>query len=177
MRWLWIDRFEEFHAKERAVAVKAISYAEDHIHEQYPECPMMPASLIAEGLAQTGGILVGHAHGFREKVVLAKIPQMTFRDQAYPGDVLYYTAQMSDLRPEGAVVAVTVHKNDRTGSPMVEGEIFYAHVDQARGSELGQKMDNFVFQKGDLMGLLRTAKGYTDPEPAAAAEPTSTKET
>ena len=34
----------------------------------------MPAALILEGLAQTGGILVGEANEFHEKVVLAKIP-------------------------------------------------------------------------------------------------------
>jgi 3-hydroxyacyl-[acyl-carrier-protein] dehydratase len=38
----------------------------------------MPASLIIEGMAQTGGILVGEARNFEEKVVLAKIPKAEF---------------------------------------------------------------------------------------------------
>ena len=32
----------------------------------------MPAPLILEGLAQTGGILVGEANQFQEKVILAQ---------------------------------------------------------------------------------------------------------
>ena len=35
-----------------------------------PPCPVMPNSLILEGMAQTAGILVGSVHDFREKVVL-----------------------------------------------------------------------------------------------------------
>ncbi len=52
-----------------------LTLAEEHLHDHLPGYPVMPASLIIEGLAQTGGILVGEAGGFAEKVVLAKIPR------------------------------------------------------------------------------------------------------
>ena len=42
------------------------------------------------GLAQTGGILVGEAGGFVEKVVLAKIPRAEFFGVACAGDQLIY---------------------------------------------------------------------------------------
>ena len=64
----------------------------------------MPASLIIEGLAQTGGILVGEAGGFAEKVVLAKIPRAEFFGVACAGDQLIYEVTLTDLRSEGAVV-------------------------------------------------------------------------
>ncbi len=54
MRWVWIDRFEEFHSGQSAVAIKMVSRAEDHLYEQTPLYPVMPHSLILEGLAQTG---------------------------------------------------------------------------------------------------------------------------
>ena len=57
-----------------ARAVKNLSLAEDHFADHFPGYPVMPAALILEGLAQTGGILVGEANDFREKVVLAKVP-------------------------------------------------------------------------------------------------------
>ena len=66
----------------------------------------MPASLIIEGLAQTGGILVGEAGGFAEKVVLAKIPRAEFYGVACAGDQLIYEVTLTDLRSEGAVVVV-----------------------------------------------------------------------
>ena len=78
MRWIWIDRVVELVPRERLVAIKNVSLAEDHLHDHFaaegsrPAMPVMPASLIIEGMAQTAGILVGHAEGFREKVILAK---------------------------------------------------------------------------------------------------------
>ena len=61
MRWIWIDKFVEFRSGEFARAVKNLTLAEEHLHDHYPGYPVMPASLIIEGLAQTGGILVGEA--------------------------------------------------------------------------------------------------------------------
>ena len=73
MRWYWIDRFTEFESGRRAKAVKNITLAEDHLHDHFPGYPIMPNSLVIEGMAQTGGLLVCESTGFREKVVLAKL--------------------------------------------------------------------------------------------------------
>ena len=79
MRWMWIDRVIVFEPRKRLVAVKNVSLAEEHLHQHFaaqgalPPCPVMPNSLILEGMAQTAGILVGSVHDFREKVVLAKV--------------------------------------------------------------------------------------------------------
>ena len=78
MRWVWIDRFVEFESGSRAKAIKNITLAEEHLHDHFPGFPVMPAALMLEGLAQTGGILVGEANDYREKVVLAKIPRAIF---------------------------------------------------------------------------------------------------
>ena len=88
MRWIWIDKFLEFRSGEFARAVKNLTLAEEHLHDHFPGYPVMPASLIIEGLAQTGGILVGEAGGFAEKVVLAKIPRAEFFGVACAGDQL-----------------------------------------------------------------------------------------
>ena len=66
-----------------ARAIKNLTLAEEHLHDHFPGYPVMPASLIIEGLAQTGGILVGEAGGFAEKVVLAKIPRAEFFGERY----------------------------------------------------------------------------------------------
>ena len=76
MRWIWLDRFLEFHSGKSARAVKNLSVAEDLFADHFPGYPVMPGSLLLEGLAQTGGILVGEANDFREKVVLAKVPYL-----------------------------------------------------------------------------------------------------
>ena len=104
MRWIWIDRFLDFESGKSARAVKNLSLAEDIFADHFPGYPVMPASLIIEGLAQTGGILVGEAGGFAEKVVLAKIPRATFQREALAGQTLSYAVELLHLRPEGASV-------------------------------------------------------------------------
>jgi 3-hydroxymyristoyl/3-hydroxydecanoyl-(acyl carrier protein) dehydratases len=166
MRWVWIDCFEEFHSRSRARAVKLVSMAEDHIYEQYPDFPIMPNSLIIEGLAQTGGILVGEANDFKEKVVLAKLPTIKFERFAVPGDRLDYIAELVDLKSEGAVVSGKVLCN---GEPMAEAEIMYAHLDQAREDPTGAK--NFVFTKDHLINILKLADGsYGKPKSNGAGQ-------
>ena len=64
MRWIWIDKFTEFTSRTSATAVKNVSLAEEHLHDLYPAFPIVPHSLIVEGMAQTAGILVGEARNF-----------------------------------------------------------------------------------------------------------------
>ena len=58
MRWIWIDKFIEFNSGTSAKAVKNVSLAEEHLHDHFPGFTVMPNTLILEGLAQTGGLLV-----------------------------------------------------------------------------------------------------------------------
>src|ERR671923_418961 len=94
MRWIWIDRFLEFHPGQSARAVKNLSLAEDHFADHFPGYPVMPAALILEGLAQTGGILVGEANQFKEKVVLAKIQKAQFHREMLAGEQLTYETEI-----------------------------------------------------------------------------------
>ena len=78
MRWYWIDRFIEFESGSYAKAVKNVTLAEEHLHDHFPGFAVMPASLMIEGMAQTGGILLGETHDFARIVILAKVPKMAF---------------------------------------------------------------------------------------------------
>src|SRR5271163_2746102 len=140
MRWLWIDRFLEFKRGKSARAVKNLSLAEDYFADHFPGYPVMPACLILEGLAQTGGILVGEANDFQEKVVLAKIVYANFRREALAGETLIYDVTMLHLRPEGAAVEGKIHALPAgspvpatwTEPPLGAAELFFAHLDKAR---------------------------------------------
>src|SRR4029079_8326278 len=109
MRWMWVDRFIEFESKKSAKSVKNLSLAEDHFAQHFPGYPVMPVSLILEGLAQTGGILLGEANDFQEKVVLAKIGNARFTREAMAGETLTSSTTIIDLRPEGATIEGHVH--------------------------------------------------------------------
>lgn len=153
MRWIWIDQFVEFRRGEFARAVKQWSLAEDLFADHFPDFPIVPASLLIEGLAQTGGILVGEANDFREKVILAKIPKAKFHTEVLAGQELTYEATMLQLRSEGAVVSGRILAGDTS---VADAEIYFAHLDQARSQQLLGE-GNFVFS-GELKYLLGLAK-------------------
>ena len=157
MRWVWVDRFLEFQSGKSARAVKNLSLAEDHFRDHFPGYPVMPAALILEGLAQTGGILVGEANNFQEKVVLAKVPRAVFHREMLAGEQLVYEAEIQHLRPEGASVQGRVLVD---GQVTVEAEIFFAHLDQSRSKQLFGD-HNFVFS-GEMKYLLGRMTGAKD---------------
>ena len=125
----------------------------------------MPASLIIEGLAQTGGILVGEAGGFAEKVVLAKIPRAEFFGVACAGDQLVYEVTLTDLRAEGSGRLLDA-KAFLEGELLADCEIVFAHLDQSRANQIfGPK--NFVFTQ-QLLGVLDLAKAQNRAREVAA---------
>ena len=153
MRWFWVDRFVEFESGSHARAIKNVSLSEEHLHDHQPSFPVMPASLILEGLAQTGGLLLGEQRQFSRLVILAKVPRMAFHGWACPGDTLTYAAKLIDSRDEGGMVEVSAHVGDRL---VAEGEIVFAYVDAgAIGAGNAEQM-SCVFAL--LRGVLQVGK-------------------
>ncbi|HUU21675.1 MAG TPA: 3-hydroxyacyl-ACP dehydratase FabZ family protein [Phycisphaerae bacterium] len=141
MRWIWIDRFTEFVPQRRAVAIKNVSLAEEHLHDHWEAYPIMPTSLMIEGMAQTAGILVGQARGFREKVILAKVAKAEVREIVTPGDQITYRAEIENLTPEAASTRGEVLKN---GELIGEIDLIFSHIDRnLAGVEFPE--ENFVF--------------------------------
>ncbi len=151
MRWIWFDRFEEFVPGERAVGVKNYTLAEDHLHDHFPGYPVVPASLMIEGMAQTAGILVGHARDFQEKVILAKIKQAVFHQLVRPGDQVRFLACIEQLTDSAAATRGEIRRGDEL---VGEVDLVFSHIDQnLSGREFPE--ENFVFTE-DFMALLRT---------------------
>jgi 3-hydroxyacyl-[acyl-carrier-protein] dehydratase len=149
MRWLWIDRFLEFRSGEFAKAVKNVSMAEEQLRDHFPGYPVMPSSLIIEGMAQTGGILAGEAQNFKNMVVLAKLSRVDLTDSALPGDQLTYETRIVELREEGSVVEAKAFVN---GRPLATAEIVFGHVDRSVSSELLN--NRYESYRQDMMHVL-----------------------
>lgn len=145
MRWFWIDRFLEFQSGQMAKAVKNVSLSEEHMHDHFPGFPIMPCSLIMEGMAQTGGILLGESHQFKYLVFLAKVPKFTSHRAARPGDQLTYTATLVDNRDEGGMTNVTAHCGDEL---VAEAEIVFAFLAQDDESIPVSARQNNVVESG-----------------------------
>lgn len=149
MRWIWIDAFTNFESKTRARAVKNVTLAEEHLHDHFPGYPVLPPSLMIEGMAQTAGILVGEACDFREKVILAKIRKAEFSDYCVPGDQVAYDAEIELIEEAAATVQGTVYRNnEKIGSI----SLMFSHADQA-SKDLKLPEHNFVFNE-QFMSLL-----------------------
>lgn len=158
MRWMWIDRIVELVPRERLVAVKQVSMAEEHLHDHFeaagdrPAMPIMPASLIVEGMAQSAGILVGHAEGFKQKVVLAKVSKAELELDAQPGDTIRYTAEIERFTEVGASTKGTIELLSWTASglsePRVLGrvDLMFSHLDNNMGGQTYPE-HNFVFSE------------------------------
>jgi 3-hydroxyacyl-[acyl-carrier-protein] dehydratase len=159
MRWIWIDKFVEFTPRTSASAIKNVSLAEEHLHDLYPAFPIVPHSLIVEGMAQTAGILVGEARNFEEKVILAKIGRATFHRLVRPGDTIVFQATVDQLNEQGASISGTV----KAGNELVaEIDLMFSHIDQNMGG-LEFPEHNFVFteQFTELLKTYRTGASVT----------------
>src|SRR5581483_10566186 len=127
MRWFWIDRFTEFVRGKRAVALKAVATSEEQIDEYSPGFPVMPASLMIEGMAQTAGLLIGEMDGFQQRVVLAKIGKAVFNRPIIPGETLRYEAQVADVKRDGAFATVVARVDEEQ---VAEVELMFAFLDE-----------------------------------------------
>jgi 3-hydroxyacyl-[acyl-carrier-protein] dehydratase len=160
MRWVWIDKFVEFHSGRRAVAIKNVTLAEEHLHDHFPGFPVMPETLMIEAMAQTAGILVGEAKKYQEKVILAKIRKAVFFDYVKPGDTIRLETEIESIATEAAG---TKGKITREGKLVAEIDLMFSHIDQNLGGK-EFPAENFVFGPNMSVfdSLLRSARNQKD---------------
>jgi 3-hydroxyacyl-[acyl-carrier-protein] dehydratase len=163
MRWIWIDKFIEFQSGKRAVAIKNVTLAEEHLHDHFPGYAVMPETLMIEAMAQTSGILVGEAKNFQEKVILAKVKKAVFHDYVRPGDTILLEAVIESIAPEAASTSGKITLGDKL---IAEIDLMFSHIDQ---NLAGKKFpeENFVFTdtfKSLLHGVLVDGAASGTPE-------------
>ena len=146
MRWFWIDRFTEFVSGSHAAATKNVALDEEMVDEYCPGWPLLPPTLIIEGMAQIGGIMVAEHFGFEKRVVLAKVSKAKFHQQARTGDQLTYRVKMDAVQDEGATVTSTSHCGD---SLQAEIDLMFAFLEE------GKFTDGMLFKPDDLRSMLR----------------------
>ena len=165
MRWIWIDKFVEFESGERAVAIKNVTLAEEHLQDHFPGFGVMPESLMIEAMAQTSGILVGEAKDFEEKVILAKIKKAVFFDYVQPGDTLKVAAKIESIAPEAASTSGRITCGEKL---IAEIDLMFSHIDQnLAGKEFPE--ENFVFTD-TFKSLLRGVIAANDRQKLEAAK-------
>jgi 3-hydroxyacyl-[acyl-carrier-protein] dehydratase len=158
MRWIWIDKFLEFESGKRAVSLKNVTLAEEHLHDHFPGFPVMPECLMIEAMAQTAGILVGEARQFQEKVILAKIKNAVFHHYVQPGDTIILEAEIESIAPEAASTVGTIKRGDTL---IAQISLMFSHIDKNLGGKQFPE-ENFVFT--DMFNSLLS--GFVGQKPA-----------
>jgi 3-hydroxyacyl-[acyl-carrier-protein] dehydratase len=123
--FLLVDRVVEIAEDGNSiVAVKNVSANEPFFQGHFPDYPVMPGVLIAEALAQAGGILVAKRQSMEGRIgFLAGLDGFRFRRPVVPGDVLRLEVSIKRLRSAVAVFAARALVD---GQVAAEGEIVVA---------------------------------------------------
>ncbi len=99
--FLLVDRIEEYEPEKRIVGIKNVTFNEPFFPGHFPGKPIMPAVLILEALAQTGGILAFKSFpALKGDVRFVGIDNARFRRPVIPGDQLKLVLEVIKHRRE-----------------------------------------------------------------------------
>lgn len=166
MRWFWIDRFTEFVSGKYAKALKGVSLSEEVVDEYAPGATYFPSSLLIEGTAQCGGLLVAQLSDFKNRTVLAKIGNAKFHQVVYPGSTVEIHTRITSVQPNGAFVSGTIHSGD---SPVAELDLMFAFLNDERFANLTLFEPAALCRMCRLMRLFEVGR-YEDGRPIEVPE-------
>lgn len=134
--FLLVDRILELEEGVRAVGLKNVTANEPFFNGHYPQQPIMPGVLIAEAMAQVGGLALSGAALDDSAELLplfAGIDQMRFRRIVTPGDQLRIEAKVLKYRRGLAKVDATAWVAQDV---VCQGELMFAlkRADELSGS-------------------------------------------
>jgi 3-hydroxyacyl-[acyl-carrier-protein] dehydratase len=152
MRWFWIDRFTEFVSGSHAKGIKNVCLDEEVVDNYCPGFPVLPPTLIIEGMAQLGGILVAEHFLFEKRVVLAKVGKAKFLAPAATGDQLSYEVHLDAVQENGGTVTCVSHCG---GELQAEIDLMFAFLEE------GRLIDGPLFEPDDLKVMLRIMKFFS----------------
>ena len=98
--FLLVDRIVHLEDRKRVVGIKNVTVNEPFFPGHFPGHPIMPAVLIVEAMAQTGGVLLLNTvdDPSRYLVYFTRIDKAKFRRPVLPGDQLRFELELVSLR-------------------------------------------------------------------------------
>jgi UDP-3-O-[3-hydroxymyristoyl] N-acetylglucosamine deacetylase/3-hydroxyacyl-[acyl-carrier-protein] dehydratase len=98
--FLLVDRIIELEDRKRVVGLKNVTINEPFFNGHFPGHPIMPAVLIIEAMAQTGGVMLLNTVDDPKKylVYFTRVDKAKFRRPVLPGDQLRFELEMRSLR-------------------------------------------------------------------------------
>jgi 3-hydroxyacyl-[acyl-carrier-protein] dehydratase len=93
--FLMVDKILEVEPGKRAVGMKNVTINEPFFQGHYPGNPIMPGAMMAEAMAQVGGVMMmADKQGERIVPFLAGIEKLRFKRPVVPGDTLLIEVEM-----------------------------------------------------------------------------------
>ncbi len=98
--FLLVDRILEIQDGKRVVGIKNVTMNEPFFTGHFPGHPIMPAVLIVEAMAQTGGVMLLNTvdDPRRYLVYFTRVDKAKFRRPVLPGDQLRFELELISLR-------------------------------------------------------------------------------
>ena len=126
MRFLLLDRITAWDPPRSARAVKCVSLSEDALADHFPRDPILPGTLILEGMAQLAGLLLEEAAAVqagRIKALMTVVEKAKFRRRVRPGERLDYHAEVLSVNESGGKAMVTA---TCAGEPCADARLVFA---------------------------------------------------
>jgi 3-hydroxyacyl-[acyl-carrier-protein] dehydratase len=120
-----IDRILEIEPGKKAITLKNVSVDEPFLQGHFPKDPAMPAVLILEAMAQTGGIAFHSLSETEESGIpfLAGVDEFRLKKRVVPGDQMVLGAEILHVFSHLAKVKVVVQVG---GETVAEGLLILA---------------------------------------------------
>jgi len=128
---LLVDRILEIELGRRIVGMKNVSANEPFFQGHFPGHPIMPGVLVAEAMAQVGGVLASFLPGSEGNIAyFAGIDRCRFRRPVRPGDQLITEVIVLRARSRIGQMRATARVN---GVVVAEGVFTYSMAPLDRG--------------------------------------------
>jgi 3-hydroxyacyl-[acyl-carrier-protein] dehydratase len=120
-----IDRILEIEPGKKAITLKNVSVDEPFLQGHFPKDPAMPAVLILEAMAQTGGIAFHSLSETEESGIsfMAGVDEFRLKKRVVPGDQMVLEAEILHVFSHLAKVKVAVQVG---GETVAEGLLILA---------------------------------------------------
>jgi len=120
--FLLVDRVLEMEKGKSIVAIKNVTHNENFFQGHFPRLKVMPGVLVAESIAQAGGILLHHSIPNPEKVLvfLSSIKNAKFRKPVVPGDQMRIEVEILKLKSKVCSMIGIAYVD---GERVAEGEV------------------------------------------------------